>query len=115
LYSNRPKPKERKLVVDIHPERKTHRGVVVQAATWLLAAVVDMAADTVELAPGLGLGVGVGVTDYRGDVGQKGLCDAVDMLQVGHLAAVGVVVEVLDELVLENEGVRHCSKGWGVF
>jgi hypothetical protein len=99
-------------VVDIHPERKTHRGVVVQAATcFLAAAAVDMAADAVELAPDLGLGVGVGVADYRGDVGQKGLGDAVDMLQVGHLAAVGVVVEVLDGLVLENEGVRHCSKG----
>lgn len=99
-------------MVDIHPERKTHRGVVVQTAAWLLATIVDMAGDAVELAPGLGLSVGVGVVDYRGDVGQKGFRDAVDMLQAGHLATVGVVVEVPDELVLENEGVRHCSKGW---
>jgi hypothetical protein len=98
-------------VVDIHPERKAHRGVVVQAVEPFLAAFVDMAADAVELVPGLGLSVGLGVVDYRADVGQKGLCDAVDMLQVGHFAAVGMVVEVRDELVLENEGVRHCSKG----
>jgi hypothetical protein len=32
------------------------------------------------------------------------------MIQIGDLAAVDMVIEVLDELVLENKGVRHCSK-----
>jgi hypothetical protein len=89
-------------VVNVHPECEAHRRERVHPIELLLTSL-DLTRDTAELGPCGCLRVGSCVVDYRGDVGQERFFDSVSMLQHGDLFAVGMVVEVLDELVLEHE------------
>jgi hypothetical protein len=101
-------------VVNIHPEREAHRRERVHQLELLFAAL-DLARDTAKLGPGDRFRVGGYVVDYRGDVGQERFFDSVSMLQLGDLFAVGAVVEVLDDLVLEHGRGRGDIRKLGLF